>query len=145
MTVTSGMVSELRRMIDELTDETYSDAILEEYIGKFPKIDELGSIPYEYVLVGGIPTKTWNASWIASYDLNAAASGIWREKAAKVSHRFDFNADGGDYKRSQEFQHCDSMSRFFLARSSIKTITQVIAIDENSSDVSWVGNLPESD
>ena len=33
-------------------------------------------------------------------DIHAAASDIWTWKAAKVASKFDFSADGGEYKMS---------------------------------------------
>lgn len=144
MTVTASMVAQVRRMVAEPDATTYSDDDIEDYIEKYPMIDELGNKPYTYTLISGAWVKEENTDWLDTYDLNAVAALVWSEKMAAVAHNFDFSADGGDFKNSQEYVHADSMCRFFLARSSIKTITQIIAIDEQDLP-SWVGNLPEPD
>jgi len=146
MTVTVEQIAELRRRVNEATTDTYTDALLQSIIEKYPMIDELGTKPYEFVQTGGVPTKSININWIPTYDLNASASQVWQEKAATVAANFDFTADGGNFTQSQEYIHAISMARFFLARASVKTITQIVSIDENAyRRPSWIGNLPEVD
>jgi len=72
MTYTPQQLNQLRRMTALATDDPiYTDDLLTEMLDN------------------------------RSGDLNAAASDIWDEKAAEVAGSFDFDADGGDYKRSQ--------------------------------------------
>jgi hypothetical protein len=142
MTVTAAQIAEVRRLVAEPTVTTYSDALITTIIEKYPMIDELGSKPYYWNYVAGVQTKVVNTNWIETYDLNAACSQIWREKAAAVVMHFDFNADGADYKQSQEYIQADAMARLFQSKSTIKTITQIAGTDADDP-FSWIGNLPE--
>ena len=145
MTATATQIAEIRRLVNEPTDSVYTDNLIKAIIENYPKIDELGTDPYYYVYVDGVQTKTTTTGWIPTYDIYAAASQIWYEKAATFAGSFDFNADGGDYTQSQEYTHAKSMGDNFMARSSIKTIHQFVAIDEAPANLSWIGNLPEQD
>lgn len=51
------------------------------------------------------------------YNLNRAASNIWRRKAAHVANRYDWKTDGHDMKPSQERKHYLEMSQFYTRES----------------------------
>mgnify|MGYP006883612455 FL=1 len=67
------------------------------------------------------PTITVNADWIATYDLNAAAAEIWDEKAADLSDKYNFSADGGRYDRSQAYMQACAMAAKYRGRSVAKS------------------------
>jgi len=121
MTPTASQISQLRRMTAEPTNETYNDETLTAYIETYPTVDENGESPR-------VPSTTLpgvmmaNPDWTATYDLHAAAAAIWSEKAADVSHKFDFAADGGTYTRSQMHKHAMEQARFHLSRRNPRTI-----------------------
>lgn len=48
-----------------------------------------------------------------SYDVYAAAAEVWRMKAASVADRFDFQADGANFKASQLLEHCQKMADYY--------------------------------
>lgn len=104
MTATIEQVAKLRRMIAEPTTTNYTDADLIDYIESYPVADALGIFP--------------NASgWAGdTYDLNSAAADIWNEKAGLMSGNFDFSADGGNYTRSQMFEHAKKQARYYRSR-----------------------------
>lgn len=104
MTVTNDMVVRLRRMIAEPTEAVYTDDELKSLIGSTAIRDKYGYEPTE-------------ASWTATYDLYLVASEIWLEKAADVQNEFDFNADGGDFKRSQKYLQAIKQSGIYKSRS----------------------------
>jgi hypothetical protein len=52
------------------------------------------------------------------YDLNAAAADVWQWKAAKYADSFDFSADGGSYKRDQQYQHAIDQSKMYRNKAS---------------------------
>lgn len=145
MAITAEQIAEVRRLANEPTQSPYTDALIIAIAEKFQMIDERGEKPYYWNQLGGVPVKVTNTFWIPTYDLNATISQIWSEKCSQVVLHFDFSADGGDYKQSQEYIQADAMARYFLAKSSVKTIMQTIAVDEDSGKQSWIGNLPESD
>lgn len=67
-----------------------------------------------------------------SYDLYAAAAEIWRQKAATVADRFDFNADGAAFQASQLMKHyqamadqCSSMATFGSGAAGLRSSTMV--------------------
>lgn len=121
MAATAAQIAKLRRMTAELTAAIYSDATLTTYIETYPTVDENGESPR-------IPSTTTpgammvNPDWTATYDLHAAAAAIWEEKAAAAAPKFDFNADGGDYSRSQMHEHAMQQVRHHLSRRNPGTI-----------------------
>ena len=86
-------VSTLRRMVAEPTSATYSDALMADYIGKYPIIDDSGYEPDD-------------ADWTPTYDLPAAASAIWYEKAMAYVGDYAFTADGSTFHREQVYAQC---------------------------------------
>jgi hypothetical protein len=60
-----------------------------------------------------------------AYDLNAAASEVWRKKAAHYAPTsFNFSTDNHSISREQVYTHCIDMANFFSGKSgnSIQTI-----------------------
>jgi len=123
MTVSADNISEVRRMVEEPDDSNgYDDTLLTAIIGKYPLIDELGTVPHTWNTSTTPPTKTANTSWIATYDLHAAAGRVWEEKAAKQAKNYTFSADGGQYVRSEAYKQMMDQARYHNARRSANTI-----------------------
>lgn len=138
MTATVAQIAQVRRMVAESGSTTYNDADIQDYIERYPLLDERGQEPYTYDTSTSPPTQEDNDDWIATYDLNAAAADIWEEKAASVAHQFDFNADGASYNVSQKFAMYMRQAKHYRARRSPKTITLVPwakSIDDDPEDV----------
>lgn len=133
MTATAAQIAQLRRMTGEALDTTYSDLLLATIIEGFPTLDENGEAPRIHAVDSARPVVYTaymdvtdliaNQDWIATYDLNAAASAIWEEKAAAAAVDFDFSADGGNYSRSQVFDQMMKQARLFGAKRKAGTIT----------------------
>ena len=62
---------------------------------------------------GRTPSET---GWSPTWDLNRGAAEGWRWKAAKVSSRFQFIADGSAFHREQVMQNCERMSMLYRRR-----------------------------
>lgn len=88
----------LRRMVAEPTEATYTDALLVTAIERYPVPDPDDIYPDE-------------AGWYPTYDLALAAAEIWSEKAGTVAANFDFEADGGNFSKSQQVQHYTGQAR----------------------------------
>jgi hypothetical protein len=145
MAATAAQIAQLRRMVAEPTSATYNDVTLTGYIEAHPLIDERGEAPYTWDTSTEPPTQEANDSWIATYDLNAAAADVWEEKAGALATSFDFEADGGSYKRSQAYNQAQERARFYRARRRIGA-TRLIAWPKIARDLyQVVGNLPEPD
>jgi hypothetical protein len=125
MTVTDAQIAKLRRMVAEPTASTYSDDDIESYIDECAVMDENGEDPTYLDTSTTPPTVTDNDDWIATYDLNAAAANIWEEKAAALQERFDFAADGGNYKVSQAHENALKMAGKYRSRSKIKSVMAI--------------------
>lgn len=54
-----------------------------------------------------------------SYNLNCAASDIWRQKGANAAAYFDFASDDQSFKKSQFFDHCMKMAAFYEGQSGV--------------------------
>lgn len=128
MAVSAAQILQFRRMVGESTDATYTDADLATYIESYPVIDTDGNAPDD-------------ADWVGSWDLNAAASTIWTEKAVTLAGNFDFTADSATFNRSQAYSQYMKMARFYNARRQPGTIQVVVS--PKPTVVEWIGNLAE--
>lgn len=133
MAATAAQIAQIRRMTAEPLTTTYSDALLTTIIESFPTLDENGEAPrihavdsartVTYTAYMDVTDLVANQDWIPTYDLNAAASAIWEEKAAGAAADFDFHADGGVYTRSQVYEQMMKQARFYAAKRKAGTIT----------------------
>lgn len=115
MSASAEQIERLRRMVAEPTAETYSDAMLAAAIEARPVVDSAGRRPRD---TSGVE----NRSWAPTYDLAAAAADLWEEKAAALAANYDFNADGGDYKRSQAFAQAQKMVHHYRSRVVVSSV-----------------------
>jgi hypothetical protein len=138
--VTATQLAQFRRMIAESTTATYDDQTLRELIMNYPCVDENGESPRvpaaevsASILYNDEDVQVDNPDWTATYDLHRAAAAVWEEKAGSVAHRFDFNADGGNYSRSQAYEQYMQQARYHLARRNPSTIIMVPNIARDPS------------
>lgn len=59
------------------------------------------------------------------YDINSAASEVWRTKAAQVASAYDFSADGHSMNRSQMQKHYLEMATHFAGLGAPVNVTMV--------------------
>lgn len=144
MSATAAMRSQVRRMVNEPTTATYDDDLLDTLIEAHPLLDERGEEAYTWDTSTSPPSQEDNEDWIPSYCLNAAASGIWEEKAAAVAEDFDFSADGGSFSRSKRFDQFMAMSRRYAARKAPDSIKAHMHPKESASSQPWIANLWEN-
>lgn len=52
-----------------------------------------------------------------SYDINGAASDLWRERAAQVSSYYNVGLDGHTLSRAQWFEHCEKMAELYARKA----------------------------
>jgi hypothetical protein len=134
--VTAAQIAQLRRMVAEPTTTTYSDAILTEYIERYPHIDQYGETPVD-------DDGEANADWTATYDLSAAAGDVWEEKASTLAGDYDFTQQGaGSFSRSQAYEQAMKQCRYFRSKRLPSTASMVKYPKETAND-SYIGNLPE--
>jgi hypothetical protein len=100
-----------------------------------------GSAPaYTADYTSGIVTFTADTAGTAyilsarSYDINAAASDIWRGKAANASKYFDFRTDNHQVSKSQLYKQFMDMAQHFAAQSDTQSfnVTQINRNDVNA-------------
>lgn len=141
MTATAVMIAEVRRLVNEPDDTNgYDDTLLGSIIERYPLIDERGEEPYTFDTSTTPPSPDANEDWIATYDLHLAAAAIWEEKAAPYAGNYDFKADGGDYKRSQQFDQYMGMARFHNARRKPRSIRAFQWPNENKANLEDLTN-----
>lgn len=141
MTATAAQIAQVRRMVNESTDDTYDDDAIQTYIEAYPVMDERGEVPYTWDTSTTPPTKDENDDWIDTYDLNAAAADIWEEKAALLTENYDFSGDGASYKRSQAYEHAMKQARFYRSRRRGRTHTLYMHPEPTTGDdPDWVIN-----
>ena len=126
------LIDQLRRMVAEPTQDTYTDALLSAAIARHPLPDNLGYMPD-------------NTAWAGAWCINSAAADIWEEKAAALAGDFDFSADGGDYKRSQAHAQMMGMARAYRSRRSTSALVLRAQPRPETAPglTAWIGNLPE--
>lgn len=145
MTATAAQILQVRRMTNERSESDYSDADIQAFIEAYPCLDARGEEPGSYDTSTSPPTWDENEDWIPTYDLSAAAAAIWEEKAAILAQDFDFNADGGDYTRSQAYEQAMKQARYYRSRRKPGTITLMMHPKPDAADdPGWVLNMPES-
>lgn len=145
MSATAAMVAELRRMVAEPDETTYTDEILTGMIERYPLIDERGEQPYTWLTSTTPPTQDVNEDWLATYDLHAAAGLIWAEKATALAGNYDFSADGGQFVRHQAYDQFMQMARHHNARRASRTIQAVAWPQPGRGVREWVANYVEDD
>ncbi len=144
MGATAEQIAQLRRMVAEPTQATYSDAALAAYIERYPRLDERGQEPYTWNTATQPPTQEANEGWIPTYDLCAAAGDIWEEKAGALAAAFDFQADGGSYRRSQAYQQAMAQARHYRSRRCPSTV-QLVKWPPERVSLSYVANRAEGE
>ena len=126
------LIDQLRRMVAEPEQDTYTDALLSAAIARHPLPDNLGYMP---------DTTAWAGAWC----INSAAADVWEEMAAALAGDFDFSADGGDYKRSQAHSQMMGMARAYRSRRSTSALVLRAQPRPETAPglTAWIGNLPE--
>jgi hypothetical protein len=122
MSATAAMILQVRGWVNEPDDTTYDDDAITVFIERYPLLDERGEVPYTWD-TSTPPVQEANEDWIPTYDLHAAAADVWTEKATIVAADFDFQADGGNYSRSQVYEAYMSLARHHQARRKPGVIT----------------------
>jgi hypothetical protein len=144
MAATAAQLAELREMVAEATEATYTDEALTTIIEAYPLPDALGVLPYTWDYSTTPPTQDPEETWIPTYDLHAAAAQVWQAKAAKLAGNFDFSADGASYSRSQAYEMAMKQSRHHAARRAPGTVTSVVE-PRRAANAPYPGNAPEPD
>jgi hypothetical protein len=145
MTATAAMRAELRRMIDEPTTTTYSDNLLDDYIERYPMMDERGVEPYYYDTSTSPPTQVAVSAWYPSYDLHAAAADIWAEKASGHAEDFAIPTIEGTYQVDSRFEQYQRKVRFHLSRRRVKNTRLIPSPSRLRRGDAYVFNLAEQD
>ena len=120
-----AMIAKLRRMIAEPTANPYTDEILTGILEKYPVPDAEGHFPDD-------------DDWEATYDLNMAAADVWQEKAAALAQFYDFSADGGSYKRSQQQEQALKQASYYQRRRHASTRPSIKSPAERNTYFSFL-------
>ena len=112
----------LRRMVAYDVAPTLDEAAMDDMVTMRQLADVDGYAPSE-------------DDWTPTYDLNRGAAEGWRWKAAATAARFDFEADGGSFKRDQILQHCLEMAKRYAAKiAGSVTLPGVTSLSSYSED-----------
>ncbi len=57
-----------------------------------------------------------------SYDVNLAASNLWRIRAGMLATAYDFTADGQTFHRSQQMAMCLKMADYYACKARLRSI-----------------------
>lgn len=114
-------IQTLRDMAGDTTLLSFSLNDLRDLLFSYAINDIVGETPWSR-LSNAIGGSIVNPDWIATFDFNAAAAKLWSLKANSVIDKYDFQADGGNYSRSQVYENFMKMSRHFSSRRAIRMI-----------------------
>lgn len=146
MTASAAMIARLRRMVNEAADAApYTDEELAEVIERHPLVDERGVDPYYLDPSTDPPQQVATVGWYPTYDLAAAASDIWNEKASLLAANTDELHEGRNYRYSQEYAQALKQAQFWAARRSAHTVKLIASPSRVRRGSAYVANLPESD
>lgn len=112
MSAIPEQIAQLRRMVGEPTEATYTDFALSQYIAARSVRDLRGVSPE-------------SDAWIPTYDLNATAADIWDEKAASVADCISFSADGASYSVAERIANYNRMASKYRSRARIGSARMV--------------------
>ena len=107
----------------EQTDGGSAIFIVEEADG-----DNQSTANWSADYIRGLVTFTADTSGTAyfvsgrSYDLNAAAADIWRQKAAYYAQAYDVKTDNQALTRSQLMKHCVTMADYYESLGGPQTV-----------------------
>lgn len=132
MAATAALVARLRRMTNiKPIDTVWTEAVLAEYIERYPLLDADGNAPDD-------------SDWVASYDLHAAASDVWSERASCLADDYDFSAYDASFSQSQKYAHYLKQAAWHASRRAVGTITaQPEPPTRRGLHDLWMGNQPE--
>jgi hypothetical protein len=145
MSATAEQIAQMRRLIAEPTDATYTDAMIVQAIEARPVRDAAGQDPLVWSYLTTPATQIANTYWTPTYSLYAAAADIWDEKAAAVACDFDFSADGASYDRAKVFEQYTKMAKRFRGRAgfgSARLVSSQREIDNYGRIVEVEQDLP---
>ena len=134
MSATAAQIAQVRRMIAEPLTTTYSDVVIQGYIEAEAIHDPRGVAPTILDYTTTPPAYTANTDWIATYDLNRAASVLWEEKAAGVAACYDASTDGTDLKKSQKHAQYLKMASRYRAKSAPRVLNLARTVQAVTSD-----------
>ena len=128
------LIDQLRRMVAEPAQDTYTDDLLSALLLRYPLPDASGYAPTD-------------TAWAGAWDANRAAGDVWEEKAAALAGDFDFSADGGRYSRSQAHAQALQMARMYRGRRSTGALVLQAQPRPESAPglMAWLGNAAEDD
>ena len=88
------------------------------------------SADYERGVITFTQDQGGTAYWVTgrTYDLNATAASIWRQKAANAAKYFDFSTDNHSVKKSQFKDNCLEMASYYEA-FAVPNVIQVYRED----------------
>ena len=114
----------LESMVASGTDPVLTTAQVDDLLALAKRVDAYGVAPSD-------------ASWVPTYDLNAAAAEGWRWKAAAAAARVDVSEGGDQLSRSQTAAACLEMAERYDART-------LGSLRMTATPVSWdpvIGNI----
>ena len=97
--VSTEVITRLRRLIAESSDDTYTDSDLKIRIAETATVDEFGQVPfYTEANSAAPPDKVVYDTWTPTWDLNRVAADIWEEKLENAGTSFEYTWSGFDKK-----------------------------------------------
>lgn len=70
------------------------------------------------------------------YDMNLAASDVWKRKAANAAKMFDFSTDNHSIKRGQFMANCNAMAAQYASQAGIQT-GDLVRTDLHHDAINW--------
>lgn len=78
-----------------------------------------------------------HADYVDTYDLYRIAAEAWREKANMVAEGFDFISEGGEYSRSQIYEHYKERGAHYASMVGSLSMSVGRPVDGDDGTSAW--------
>jgi hypothetical protein len=104
----------VRRLINEPTTATYTDADIQAALERNLTFDSTGRRPWTYNGTALDPL------YVTTYDVYRASAELWDEKAAALTCQFDYSGDGANMSLKQKYDNAVQQAQFCRNRACVR-------------------------
>lgn len=107
-------IARVRRLINEPTTATYTDADIQAALERNLTFDSTGRRPWTYNGTALDPL------YVTTYDVYRTAGELWDEKAAALACQFDYSGDGANMSLKQKYDNAVAAGQRCKGRACVR-------------------------
>lgn len=109
MPLSAAQITRVRQLIADVASDDFTDTDIQDTADAMARTkDSAGNAPVD-------------TGYTDTYDLYLLAAELWRVKAGLVADEFDFNAEGGEFQRSQKYTMAIAQSKRYADMAGQKS------------------------